>query len=67
MKHENVGFPRERVGLDLRGSNQTLQLTKGVIQDCFSKRMELYALQRKTAEAVVSVLPKGGGTSRDTK
>ena len=26
--------------------------------------MELYALQRKTAEAVVSVLPKGGYISR---
>ena len=59
MKHEYVGFPHERVGIDLQGP---LPETSGghkyicVIQDYFSKRMELYALERKTAEAVANVI-----------
>ena len=59
MKHEYVGFPHERVGIDLQGP---LPQTSGghkyicVIQDYFSNRMELYALERKTAEAVAKVI-----------
>jgi len=59
MKHEYVGFPHDRVGIDLQGPLP--ETTAGnkyicVIQDYFSKRMELYALKHKTAEAVVDVL-----------
>ncbi len=59
MKHEFVNHPHARVGIDLQGP---LEVTaRGnryicVIQDYFSKRMELYALPDKTAGAVASVL-----------
>ena len=52
MKHEYVGFPHERVGMALQGPPVYIC----VIQEYFLKIMELYALQRKTAEAVVNVL-----------
>jgi len=59
LRHEYVGFPHERVGIDLQGPlPETPAGNKYicVIQDYFSKRLELYALQKKTAEAVVDVL-----------
>jgi hypothetical protein len=59
MKHEYVGYPHERVGIDLQGPLPETPAGNRyicVIQDYFSKRMELYALRHKTAEAVVDVL-----------
>ncbi len=59
MKQEYVGYSYERVGIDLQGPlPKTVAGYKYicVIQDYFSKRMELYALQRKTAEEVADVL-----------
>ena len=59
MKHEYVGYPHERVGIDLQGPlPETVAGYKYicVIQDYFSKRMELYPLRRKTAEEVADVL-----------
>ena len=59
MKHEYVSYPHERVGIDLQGplpETPTGHKYICVIQDYFSKRMELYALTQKTAEAVVDVL-----------
>ena len=59
MKHEYVGFPHELVGIELQGPLPDSPAGNKyicVIQDYFSKRMELYALQKKTAEAVVNVL-----------
>ena len=59
MKHEYVGSPHERVGIDLQGPLPETPAGHKyicVIQDYFSKRMELYALSQKTAEAVVNVL-----------
>jgi hypothetical protein len=59
MKHEYVGFPHERVGIDLQGPLPETPAGNHyicVIQDYFSKRMELYALRQKTAEAVMDAL-----------
>ena len=59
MKHEYVGFPHERVGIDLQGplpETPAGQKYICVIQDYFSKRMEHYALERKSAESVANVL-----------
>jgi hypothetical protein len=59
MTHEYVSYPHERVGIDLQGplpETPTGHKYICVIQDYFSKRMELYALTQKTAEAVVDVL-----------
>jgi hypothetical protein len=50
MKHEYVGFPHERVGIDFQGPlHKTTAGNKYicVIQDYFSKRMELYALNTR--------------------
>ena len=59
LKHDYVSFPHERVGIDLQGPlPETPAGNKYicVIQDYFSKRLELYAIRHKTAEAVVDVL-----------